>query len=80
MKIICNHCKSEIVNCPECDSTELERKNTSSVIFLTLVLIACLISAYRWNAALEDHERAQRLRRAYLKEKLGNRPTLPFSK
>jgi recombinational DNA repair ATPase RecF len=43
-------------------------------------MLACVISGFRWYNALDDYERAMKLRDAYLKEKLQNRPTLPFTK
>lgn len=80
MKIVCDHCKNSFEACTNCSSADIERKTTSNLVFLIIVLISCLISAYRWYDALDAHERAQRLRRQYLKEKIETRPTLPFSK
>lgn len=80
MKIICDHCKNEFTTCTNCDSSEIEQKTTFNLVFLIVVLISCLVSAYRWYDALDEYERAQRLRRAYLKDKLESRPTLPFAK
>jgi hypothetical protein len=80
MKIVCDHCQNEFENCPNCESSDIERKINFNLIFLAVVFISCLVSAYRWYDALDAYERAQRLRRAYLKEKIESRPTLPFAK
>ncbi|MFZ5950569.1 MAG: hypothetical protein ACOYXC_07675 [Candidatus Rifleibacteriota bacterium] len=80
MKIVCEHCKTEIQSCPGCSSSSITQKVTGNLVFLIATIIACLITAYRWYDALDEYERAQRLRRAYLKEKIETRPTLPFAK
>ncbi|MEW6709906.1 MAG: hypothetical protein AB1403_08810 [Candidatus Riflebacteria bacterium] len=80
MKITCEHCKTEIQTCPGCGSSSITQKVTGNLVFLIATLIACLVTSYRWYDALDEYERAQRLRRAYLKEKIETRPTLPFAK
>ncbi len=80
MKIVCDHCKNEFEACPSCGSGDIERKINFNIIFLVVVFLSCIFSAYRWYSALDSYERAQRLRRAYLKEKIESRPTLPFAK
>lgn len=80
MKVICEHCKNEIVSCTNCNTGKYEKNYTANAIFLIIVVIVCLISAYRWYSALDDFERAQRLRKAYLKTKLENQTPLPFAK
>jgi hypothetical protein len=80
MIIICEHCKSEIANCPSCNLPELNKNVTFNVVLLFAFLIASLVSFYRWHSALDSYERAQKLRRAYIKEKLQNTPSLPFTK
>jgi hypothetical protein len=80
MKIICEHCKNEFEHCSNCQTPTLERDVTTNTIILIIVMLACVISGFRWYNALDDYERAMKLRDAYLKEKLQNRPALPFTK
>jgi hypothetical protein len=80
MKIVCDHCKHEIESCPDCNSSKIEQKYGINLIFLVIALTTCLVFAYRWHSSLDEYERAQNLRKKYLKQKLRNQPTLPFNK
>ena len=80
MKITCEHCKTSFESCPDCNSNKIECKNTFNLAFMLVAILACLVSAYRWYDALDEFERAQRLRRAFLKERLDEMPKLPIAK
>lgn len=80
MKIVCNYCKSEIDNCTNCKTGELKKDVTVSTTVLVIVLIICLIAAFRWYSALDDFAYAQKLRNTYQKNKLETQAPSPFTK
>ena len=80
MNIVCEHCKKEIEICQKCQTPTLEQQVTKNLIFLIIVILVGIFSFFRWYSALDDYERAMKLRETYLKEKLRTRPALPFTK
>ena len=80
MKIVCEHCKHEIETCPDCNSSKIEHHYGFNLVCFIIAVITSLVFAYRWHSSLDEFERAQNLRKQYIKAKLRNQRTLPFQK
>ncbi len=70
--IECLYCKQKTNDCPECKES-FEQHLTLPVVIFIISLLLALTTGYRWSVALEENERAQSLRQAYLK----NHPEIP---
>ncbi len=68
MSIIhCHHCKQKAGECPECKEPIEQHLTLPMVLVIVSLLLACF-TGYRWYSAMEEHEKAQALRQAYIKK------------
>ncbi len=65
-KITCEHCKATIECCPTCEE-EIEQNLTFPVLLVIIALSVSLLTGYRWQNSLDEHEKAMQLRKAFLK-------------
>ncbi|KAF1079280.1 MAG: hypothetical protein GQF41_4389 [Candidatus Rifleibacterium amylolyticum] len=63
----CHHCKQKTDECPECKEP-IEQKLTLPTVLIIISLLLTCHTGYRWYLAMEEHEKAQVLRQAYLKK------------
>ena len=79
MTIICDRCKAEYNECPECGG-RISSNLWVSIVAIIVAFICLGISIVRWQGSLIEYDRAMNLRRTYLKKSNSNVPDTGYNR